>query len=72
MTDEQSRRYNEKEVRWLMQRVGELQHSSDKSNSNPTLADLESIAQEAGFDPTLIRQAARELETPPPPRPPTG
>jgi hypothetical protein len=65
MTDHPARRYSEKEVRWLMKRVGELQRSSDMSNSNPTLADLESIAQEAGFDPTLIRQAAREMEAAP-------
>jgi hypothetical protein len=30
----------------------------------PTLADLESIASEAGIDPTLVRRAAQELDSP--------
>ena len=57
-------------MRWLLDRVGELQRASDvKSSSSPTLADLEEIAKEAGLDPGLMRQAARELDSAPPIKP---
>src|SRR5262245_2628947 len=67
MSDSEPRRYEEKEVRWLLERVGELQRAVDvKSSSSPTLADLEEIAKEAGLDPALMRRAARELDAAPP------
>lgn len=60
-----SRRYSDEEVRRLLQRAAELE-SEDASLpaplEGPTLADLEVIAAEAGLDPVLLRQAARELD----------
>ena len=58
------RRYNEKEVSRLLKRAAELQRSSPAA-PNPTgfsLAELESIAAEAGLDATHLRQAAMELD----------
>jgi hypothetical protein len=59
------KRYGEKEVSRLLKRAAELQRLSPTS-PNPmglTLAELEEIAEEAGLDVALLRQAARELET---------
>jgi hypothetical protein len=60
-----SRRYSDEEVRRLLQRAAELERedrSLPASPEGPTLADLEGIAAEAGLDPVLLRQAARELD----------
>ncbi len=62
---DETRRYSDEEVRRLLQRAAELE-SEDRSlpapSQGPTLADLEAIASEAGINPVLLRQAARELE----------
>jgi hypothetical protein len=56
------RRYDEQEVRWLLERVGELQRTSTvPGTAGLTLAELEAIASEAGLDPALMRRAARDL-----------
>ena len=63
MSDHSIRRYNEKETRWLLERAGQLERSTERSARHDlTLPDLESIALEAGLDPALLRQAARELD----------
>ncbi len=59
------RRYNEEEVSRLLRRAAELQRSTPAA-PNPsglTLAELESIAAEAGLDSTHLRQAAMELDS---------
>jgi hypothetical protein len=61
-----SRRYSDEEVQRLLRRAADLE-SQDASlpatREGPTLADLEAIAAEAGLDPILLRQAARELDS---------
>jgi len=62
-----SRRYTDEEVRNLLKRASELESQGTTlpaPTQGPTLLDLEEIALEAGINPTLVRQAARELDTP--------
>jgi hypothetical protein len=62
------RRYNDDEVRRLLQRASELESrgtSLTPGEEGPTLKDLEIIAAEAGMDPALLRQAAREMDSSP-------
>jgi hypothetical protein len=62
-----SRRYTDEEVRRLIERASELESQGTALPARvkgPTLADLETIASEAGIDPALIRQAATELDSP--------
>jgi len=62
-----SRRYTDEEVRKLLKRASELESQGGTLPApieGPTLSDLEAIASEAGINPTLVRQAARELDTP--------
>ena len=60
------RTYNEKEVAKLFERAAELQAISTRraDASGLTLDDLEHVAEEAGIDPSLLRQAAIEMEEP--------
>ena len=59
--------YTEKEVVELLERTAELQRQTDGRHSKAdglSLSELEAIAADAGLDPTLLRQAASELDTP--------
>lgn len=61
------RRYTDEEVQRLLQRASELESQGTALTprvEGPTLRDLETIAAEAGMDPALLRQAARELDSP--------
>lgn len=60
-----SRRYSDEEVRYLLQRASEMESqgaSVPARPEGPTLTELETIASEAGLDPSLLRRAARELD----------
>ena len=61
------RMYSDSEVALVIKRATELQASeaqrSDASAAGLSLADLEQIAREAGIDPSLVRQAAGEIDT---------
>jgi len=62
-----SRHYSDEEVRLLLSRAAELESQGGNLParvSGPTLDDIEAIASEAGINPALIRQAARELDSP--------
>ncbi len=63
----QPRRYDEREVRRLLERAAELQASDAAAPEagGLTLRELESIAGEAGLDATHLRRAALELDTGP-------
>jgi hypothetical protein len=61
-----SRRYSDDEVQRLLNRAAELETQGPglpMRTEGSTLADIESIAEEAGINPALVRQAARELES---------
>jgi hypothetical protein len=62
-----ARRYSDDEVARLLQRATELQRHDPLLGGREglSLAELESIAGEAGIDPALIRQAANELDREP-------
>ncbi|MEO7368524.1 MAG: hypothetical protein ABIZ36_11235 [Gemmatimonadaceae bacterium] len=67
MTDPTTRekKFNDEEVALIIKRAAELQQTqqAEEEPSNAlTLAEVEQIAQEAGIDPKLIRQAAHGLE----------
>jgi hypothetical protein len=65
------RRYSDDEVRRLLERAAELQHTDPSvPESGLTLPQLESIAREAGIDVAAVRRAAVELETGAVARPP--
>jgi hypothetical protein len=59
-----ARRYNDAEVRLLLERAARLQGHAPAPvrQQGLTLAQLEEIAAEAQIDVALLRQAARELE----------
>jgi hypothetical protein len=62
-----SRRYSDEEVQRLLNRAAELESQGGNLPAKvdgTSLAEIESIASEAGINPALIRQAARELESP--------
>ncbi len=61
------KRYTDEEVRELLDRAAQLESqgaSLPAPVQGPTLGELEAIASEAGIDASLIRQAARELNSP--------
>lgn len=60
-----ARRYDEDEVRRIVARATELQRElpGAAGSDGLTLAEVEEIATEAGIERTLIRRAARELDT---------
>lgn len=66
MTDLPShRRFDEEEVRRLLERTAELQSAAPPaptSGTGLTLHELEGIAAEAGLDVSLLRQAAAEVD----------
>jgi hypothetical protein len=62
-----ARRYGDSETEAILRRAAELQASgpsAPRTDRGLTLAELESIAREAGLDPVLVRQAAREIDRP--------
>jgi hypothetical protein len=60
-----SRRFSEKEVAHIIKRASELQQEEApaESTTGMSLAELESVAREAGLDPALVRRAATDLDT---------
>ncbi len=61
-----SRRYSDDEVQRLLKRAAELESEGPALPAKvdgPTLEDIESIASEAGINPSLVRQAATELDS---------
>ena len=61
------RTYTEQEVAALMERAAELQMQTARQTGRKpglTLAELETIAREAGLDPSFLQQAATELDAP--------
>jgi hypothetical protein len=65
-THDPSRRYSDEEVKRLLERASELESqgaSLPATREGLTLTELEAIAGEAGIDPQLLRQAARELDS---------
>lgn len=59
-----ARRYSDEEVARLLKRATELQRYDpvQPTRDGLTLGELESIAREAGIDPSLLRRAANELD----------
>lgn len=65
-TSDSSRRYSDDEVQQLLKRAAELETEAPSVpaiRDGPTLEEVESIASEAGINPDLVRQAARELDS---------
>jgi hypothetical protein len=61
------RRFTDKQVALILKRASDLEKRSPTSGSSPrglTLADLQEIAAEAGFDADLISLAVAEMEGP--------
>ena len=59
--------YTEQEIAALIERTAELQAEKNRRGdrgSGLTLTELESVAAEAGLDPSLLRQAAAEMDGP--------
>lgn len=68
------RRFDDDEVARIFARATETQREQSRAlarQDGMTLAELQAIAKEAGIDPTLVAQAAREVDQPAPPRTPT-
>ncbi|XXF77418.1 hypothetical protein P2318_30855 [Myxococcaceae bacterium GXIMD 01537] len=59
------RLYQEKEVAEILQRAAGLHRKQETARPALSLAELESIARDAGIDPSLVRQAARDFERQP-------
>jgi len=64
-----NRTYTEKEIKELLERTAQLQSQSketaSKASTGLTLNELESIAEESGFDPALLQRAALEMSVDP-------
>ncbi len=61
-----SRRYTDKEVARIIKDASELQQvetAPESASVGLSLAELESVAREAGLDPALVRRAAANLDT---------
>jgi hypothetical protein len=56
------RTYREEEVARILQRAAGLERKRQLDRPALSLAEVESIASESGIDPSLVRQAARDLE----------
>ena len=59
--------FSEKEVAVILERAAELQALSARERDHRpglTLAELESVAADAGLDPQILRQAAAEVDHP--------
>jgi hypothetical protein len=64
------RRFSDREIQAILSRAAELQRRRGNRSDSPdgsepsgvSLAELQSVATEAGLDPALVQQAATELE----------
>lgn len=56
------RTYGEDEVAAILRRAAELESGRAPAVSALSLGEIEAVANDAGIDPALVRQAARELE----------
>jgi hypothetical protein len=56
------RQYDEKAVAAILQRAAELDRKRRETGTSLSLAEIEQIARDAGIDPAVIRQAARDVE----------
>jgi hypothetical protein len=56
------RLYREEEVAEILQRAVGLERRRQQEQPALSLAEIEVIARESGIEPSLVRQAARELE----------
>ncbi len=59
--------YTEQEIAALIERTAELQAEQERrggKRSGLTLPELQAVAAEAGLDPSLLRQAAAEMDEP--------
>src|SRR6266849_1819585 len=56
------RTYREEEVARILQRAAGLERKRQVDGPELSLAEVEHIAAESGIDPSLVRQAARDLE----------
>jgi len=63
MSEDQGKTFSEQEVAIILQRAAQRQQMQGGEGIN--LTDLERIAQEAGLDPSHVRQAALDLENNP-------
>jgi len=55
------RTYREEEVARILQRAAGLERKRQVDGPALSLAEVEHIAAESGIDPSLVRQAARDL-----------
>jgi hypothetical protein len=68
------RRFDDDEVARIFARATETQRDQSRAlarQDGMTLAELQAIGKEAGIDPALVAQAAREVDQPAPPKTPT-
>lgn len=65
MADLPARRFNETDTDAILRRTAELATGSDEKPARRglTIDEMEALAKEAGLDPELVRQAARDLTT---------
>src|SRR5262249_44629614 len=56
------RTYREEEVARILQRAAGLERKRQLERPALTLAEVEAIARESGIDPSVVRQAARDLD----------
>jgi hypothetical protein len=63
---DQNATFNEKEIQQVLARAAELQAAASDASSEPslTLEEVEQAAENAGLDPSHVRQAVRELSGP--------
>ncbi|HWA58146.1 MAG TPA: hypothetical protein VG692_12875 [Gemmatimonadales bacterium] len=65
MADLPARRFNETDTDAILRRTAELATGSEEKPARRGLSldEMESLAREAGLDPALVRQAARDVTT---------
>jgi hypothetical protein len=61
-TQSGERTYREEEIARILQRAAGLERKRQLDRPTLTLAEVEAIAGDSGIDPSLVRQAARDLE----------
>jgi len=61
-TRPRERTYGDEEVALILQRAAGLERARKLDRTTLSLAEVEAIASESGIDPSLVRQAARDLE----------
>ncbi len=65
MADLPARRFNETDTDAILRRTAELATGSEEelARRGLTIHEMEALAREAGLDPELVRQAARDVST---------